>query len=423
MRGVLDVDTVVLYSYRVATPRKTIPIVRADPHSRNPRDPREPAALKGRGTAWAIASRYARDDRSAFDDGWGTLDEACASSDDKATSATQVTPQYVRSILATNQSPDIPFDQSINPYRGCEHGCIYCFARPTHAYLDLSPGIDFETRLVAKVNAAERLREALARHGYVARPLNIGSATDAYQPLERKLRITRSVLEVLAECRHPFSIVTKSSGIERDLDIVAPMAAQNMAAAYVSVTTLDPALARLLEPRAASPARRIETIRRLAQAGVPVGVSVSPIIPFVNEPELERILEAAREAGATSAFCIVVRLPWEIGPLFRQWLDQHFPDRAARVMARIRDMRGGRDNDPSFGSRMIGQGVWGALLSQRFHKATKRLGFTERREPLDHSRFRPPARPKTAGHGVDDDGVEAAKVDMLQSSLFDGDDA
>jgi DNA repair photolyase len=310
---------------------------------------------------------------------------------------TQVTEQHVRSILASNESPDIPFDQSINPYRGCEHGCVYCFARPTHAYLDLSPGLDFETKLVAKINAAQRLREAFSKPRYVPKPLNIGSATDAYQPIERKLRITRSVLEVLAECRHPFSIVTKSSGIERDLDLIAPMAAQNMAAAYVSVTTLDPALARIMEPRAAAPARRIETIRRLAQAGVPVGVSVSPIIPFINEPELERILETAREAGATSAFCILVRLPWEISPLFRQWLDQHFPDRAARVMARIREMRGGRDNDPSFGSRMVGQGVWGALLSQRFHKTTKRLGFVEKRAPLDHSMFR---RPRAAGAGA-----------------------
>jgi DNA repair photolyase len=232
------------------------------------------------------------------------------------------------------------------------------------------------------------------------------------------------VLEVLAEYQHPFSIVTKSSGIERDLDLIAPMAAQNMAAAYVSVTTLDPALARILEPRAAAPARRIETIRRLAQAGVPVGVSVSPIIPFINEPELERILETAREAGATSAFCIVVRLPWEISPLFRQWLEHHFPDRAARVMARIREMRGGRDNDPNFGSRMIGQGVMGALLSQRFHKATKRLGYVEQRAPLDHSRFR---RPRAAAddRGGKDAAADASRVPAAiveqqpQASLFD----
>ncbi len=396
--------------------RRTIPIVRADHRAR---DPREPSALKGRGTTWDVASRYARDDRSAFDDGWGSLDEACAASGDAAAVPTQVTDQYVRSILATNQSPDIPFDQSINPYRGCEHGCVYCFARPTHAYLDLSPGLDFETKIIAKVNAAERLREALSKPGYVPRPLNIGSATDAYQPVERKLRITRSVIEVLAECRHPFAIVTKSSGIERDLDIVAPMAAQNMAAAYVSVTTLDAALARILEPRAAAPARRIETIRRLAQAGVPVGVSVSPIIPFVNEPELERILEAAREAGATSAFCIVLRLPWEVSPLFRQWLDQHVPDRADRVMARIRDMRGGRDNDPNFGSRMVGQGVWGALLSQRFHKATKRLGYVDKRVPLDHSRFRRPARRVQAKNEGRTGESRASASDVGQPSLFD----
>ncbi len=387
-----------MYSIDMTAPRRHIPILEADPHDR---DPREPAALKGRGTAWTIASRYANDDRSAFDDGWGTLDDQVAALEESDEAiVTQVTEQQVRSILASNESPDIPFDQSINPYRGCEHGCVYCFARPTHAYLDLSPGLDFETKLIAKVNAAQRLREAFSKARYVPKPLNIGSATDAYQPIERKLRITRSVLEVLSEYQHPFSIVTKSSGIERDLDLIAPMAAQNMAAAYVSVTTLDPALARILEPRAVAPVRRIETIRRLAQAGVPVGVSVSPIIPFINEPELERILETAREAGATSAFCIVVRLPWEISPLFRQWLDHHFPDRAARVMARIREMRGGRDNDPNFGSRMIGQGVWGALLSQRFHKATKRLGFVERRAPLDHSRFRTPSQLRGGGSAV-----------------------
>jgi DNA repair photolyase len=274
---------------------------------------------------------------------------------------TQIIEEQVSvSILAGNDSPDIGFDLSINPYRGCEHGCIYCYARPTHSYLNLSPGLDFETRIVAKLNAAERLREALVARGYAPGHLNIGSVTDAYQPAERRLRITRSVIEVLAEAQHPFSIITKSSLVERDLDLIAPMASQRMAAVYLSITTLDPALARTLEPRAAAPQRRLRTIEALARAGVPVGVSVSPVIPFLNEPELEQILQAARDAGATRAFSIVLRLPWEVNPLFQNWLQQHVPERAARIMARVRDMRGGRDNDSRFGIRMTGQGVWAA---------------------------------------------------------------
>ena len=304
--------------------------------------------------------------------------------------ATQVLEERVKTILAANDSPDIGFDRSINPYRGCEHGCIYCYARPTHSYLNLSPGVDFETRIVAKVNAAERLREAFASRRYEPKQLNIGSATDAYQPVERRLRITRAVIEVLSEHRHAFSLVTKSAGVERDLDLIAPMAAQRLAAVYVSVTTLDGALARILEPRAAAPERRLRTIATLAAAGVPVGVSVSPVIPFLNEPELERILEAAREAGATRAFSIVLRLPWEVSPLFQHWLEQHFPDRAARVMARVREMRGGQDYDAAFGRRMTGQGVWAQLLRQRFEKACARLGLNRERQPLDLGQFQRP---------------------------------
>ncbi len=347
-----------------------------------------PRNLKGRGTAWALAHRFQREDREPVDDGWGTLDQAVL--EQPLPPATQVFEERVKTILAGNDSPDIGFDLSINPYRGCEHGCIYCYARPTHSYLNLSPGLDFETRIVAKVNAAQRLREAFGARHYTPMLLNIGSATDAYQPAERRLGITRAVIEVLRECRHPFSLITKSSGIERDLDLIAPMAADRLAAAYVSITTLDPALARVLEPRAASPARRLQTIRRLAEAGVPVGVSVSPVIPFINEPELERILEAAREAGARSAFSIVIRLPWEVNPLFQQWLQQHFPDRAARVMARIREMRGGADNSSRFGERMTGSGVWAQLLRQRFHKACARLGLQRNRVELDLGQFRRP---------------------------------
>jgi DNA repair photolyase len=343
------------------------------------------APVKGRGTVWALEHRFSRDAREAFDDGWGTLEQAAH--EETLAPATQIIEEQARSILAANDSPDIGFDLSINPYRGCEHGCIYCYARPTHSYLNLSPGLDFETRIIAKINAAERLREAFAQPGYRPLPLNIGSATDAYQPAERRLRITRSVIEVLRDHEHPFSLITKSSGVERDLDLIAPMAEQRLAAVYVSITTLDPALARILEPRAASPQRRLRTLKTLAEAGVPVGVSVSPVIPFINEPELERIVEAAHEAGARSAFSIVLRLPWEVNPLFQNWLAQHFPDRAARVMARLREMRGGHDNDSRFGHRMTGQGLWAQLLRQRFEKVCARLGLNRARVELDLSRF------------------------------------
>lgn len=358
-----------------------------------PRGPQP--AHKGRGSSWTLAHRFSRDEREAVDDGWGSLDQAAEAA--SAPPATRVVAEQVKSILTGNDSPDIHFDLSINPYRGCEHGCIYCYARPTHSYLNLSPGLAFETHIIAKLNAAERLRQALSSRSYQPLALNLGSATDAYQPAERRLGITRSLIEVLSECRHAFSVITKSAGIERDLDLIAPMAAQGLTAAYVSLTTLDADLARILEPRAASPQRRLKTIARLAEAGVPVGVSVSPVIPFINEPELERILEAAAEAGARSAFSIVLRLPWEVNPLFQQWLQQHFPDRAQRVMARVRDMRGGRDNDARFGQRMQGEGVWADLLQQRFHRAVRRLGLSTERVPLDLSQFQPPA---SAGRGA-----------------------
>ncbi len=369
-------------------PRPSIPIFAAS-HG--------PDAVKGRGTAWAAPHRFSRHTIETFDDGWGTLEQGAQ--ERALPPRTQIIEEHAKAILTSNDSPDIAFDLSINPYRGCEHGCVYCFARPTHSYLNLSPGLDFETRNVAKVNAAQRLREAIASRAYEPAMLNLGSATDAYQPVERKLRITRSILALLAECQHPFSIVTKSSGVERDLDLIAPMAAANLAAVYVSVTTLDADLSRILEPRAASPARRLQTIATLAKAGVPVGVSVSPIIPFINEPELERVLEAAADAGASSAFSVVLRLPWEVNPLFQQWLDTHFPERAGRVMARVREMRGGKDDDARFGSRMHGEGVWAQLLSQRFHKAAARLGLNRQRVELDLTRFRPPARSDAVGQG------------------------
>jgi DNA repair photolyase len=352
-------------------------------------------SLKGRGTAWAIEHRYSSRAGESYDDGWGTLEQIA--SEERLPPETTVIEERVKSILSANDSPDLTFDLSINPYRGCEHGCVYCFARPTHSYLNLSPGLDFETRIIAKVNAAERLREAFASRAYEPSSINIGSATDAYQPVERKLLITRSVLEVMSECGHPFSLVTKSSGIERDLDIVAPMAARGLVAVYVSVTSLDPQLARILEPRAAAPHRRLKTIEALARAGVPVGVSVSPIIPFINEPELERILEAAAAAGASTAFGIVLRLPWEVNPIFQRWLEQHYPDRAGRVMARVREMRGGKDYDSSFGARMKGEGIWAKLLQQRLARAKKRFGLDRDRTVLDLSQFRKPLPKRTDG--------------------------
>ncbi|NDY90553.1 PA0069 family radical SAM protein [Ideonella livida] len=348
-------------------------------------------SVKGRGTVWLMPHRFSQDQREPVDDGWCPQRPRDARSELSAVSLpTRVEPVEVRSILTGNDSPDIKFDLSLNPYRGCEHGCIYCYARPTHSYLNLSPGLEFETRILAKTNAAQRLREALASPGYEPLALNLGSATDAYQPAERRLGITRALIEVLAEHRHPFSVITKSASIERDLDLLAPMAAQGLVGAYVSITTLDPALAAIMEPRAAAPQRRLQTIERLANAGIPVGVSVSPVIPFLNEPELERILESAAAAGARHAFSIPLRLPWEVNPLFQDWLARHFPQRAARVMARLRDMRGGKDNDAQFGSRMTGHGLWADLLRQRFEKARRRLGLSADRIVLDDSLFRRP---------------------------------
>ncbi|WP_295643697.1 PA0069 family radical SAM protein [uncultured Methylibium sp.] len=350
-------------------------------------DPSRIDPIKGRGTPVRIAHRYERDLREAVDDGW----EAPPGEGEPPPPATFVTEERARTVISRNDSPDIPFDIALNPYRGCEHGCIYCYARPTHSYLDLSPGLDFETRLVAKVNVVERLRAELSARGHVPSPINIGSATDAYQPIERRLRLTRGVLELLTACEHPFTLVTKSAGIERDLDLIAPAARRRQALVFVSVTTLDAGLARRLEPRATTPLRRLQAVRRLAEAGVPVGVNVAPIIPFVNEPEIERIVEAAAAHGAHSIHYTVLRLPWEVAPLFRQWLDQHLPDRAGRVMARVQDMRGGKDYDADYASRMKGAGLWAELIRQRVLKAAARHGLSRETPALDRSRFRPPA--------------------------------
>jgi len=345
-----------------------------------------PVARKGRGAVSNLQGRYEVNGRERFDDGWEHhLDDAAV--------RTVVTDEVAKTILTRNTSPDIPFNVSLNPYRGCEHGCIYCFARPTHSYLGLSPGLDFESRLFAKVNAPELLRRELARPGYVPEHIAIGVNTDAYQPCERERGITRQVLEVLSECRHPAGLITKSSLIERDIDLLAPMAAKGLACAAITLTTLDAQIARTLEPRAAAPMRRLRTIRTLTDAGILVSVSVAPIIPFVTEPEIERILEAARDAGAVGAHYTVLRLPNEVNPLFQEWLQAHFPDRAARVMNRIRDMRGGKDYDSDFARRMHGEGVWADLIRQRFEKAAERLGMTELRGRfgrLDTTQFRKP---------------------------------
>ena len=343
-------------------------------------------AIKGRGAAQRTAHRFARDARSVFDDGWGTVDEAALQG--PVVQPTRVTLENAKSAISRNESPDIYFDYGLNPYRGCEHGCIYCYARPTHSYLGLSPGLDFETNIIAKPNLAQLLARELTARSYVPRQIVIGSATDAYQPVEREHRVTRSVVELLHRCHHPFAIVTKGSGVERDLDLIAPMARKKLAAVYVTITTLDGALARKLEPRAAAPQRRLRTIRTLADAGVPVGVSVAPQIPFINE-DMEQVLEAAAAAGAHNAFYSVLRLPWELNPIFQQWLALHYPQRAERVMARVREMRGGRDYDADFTTRMKGSGVWAQLIAQRFEKACGRLGLDRTRVELDTSQFRP----------------------------------
>ena len=349
--------------------------------------PRPLAARKGRGAVSNLQGRYEVNGREEYDDGWERDEE------EPANVRTVVSDEIAKSILSRNSSPDIPFSVSLNPYRGCEHGCIYCFARPTHSYLGLSPGLDFESRIFAKVNAAELLRRELAKPGYVPEHIAVGVNTDAYQPCERELGLTRQVLEVLSECQHPYGLITKSSLIERDIDLIAPMAAKGQACAAITLTTLDPQISRTLEPRAAAPARRLRTIRTLTDAGIPVSVSVAPIIPFVTEPEIEKILEAARDAGAVGAHYTVLRLPWEVNPLFQEWLQAHFPDRAQRVMNRIRDLRGGKDYDADFSQRMQGEGVWSDLIRQRFSKAVDRLGMGDYRGRfgrLDGSQFRRP---------------------------------
>jgi len=342
-------------------------------------------AQKGRGAVSNADGRFESRQHVAFDDGWdGPPDDTAPK--------TEIQIDASRGVLVYNQSPDLPFDRSVNPYRGCEHGCIYCFARPTHAYLGLSPGLDFETRLFSKPEAAALLEESLRKPGYECRTLALGVNTDAYQPVERKLEITRSVLEVLRRYRHPVAIVTKSALVERDIDILAEMASERLVSVYLSVTTLDPGMARRLEPRAAAPHRRLQTIRRLAEAGIPVSVLAAPVIPVLTDPELDAILAAARDAGAQSASYILLRLPLEVSELFQQWLEAYYPLKAAHVMTRVRDTRGGKDYDSRFGVRLRGTGPFAEMIAQRFALACRRLGLKPRDYSLNCESFRVPPR-------------------------------
>ncbi len=342
-----------------------------------------PTTIKGRGSALTLDSRFLDWQREAFDDGW---------SDDTpvAAPATTVAIDTTRTVITHNQSPDVPFDRSINPYRGCEHGCAYCFARPSHAWLGLSPGLDFETKLVAKPDAAELLVKELAAPNYRCEPIALGVNTDAYQPIERKLGITREILRVLADCRHPVVLITKSALIERDIDLLSRLAQDHLVQVMFSITTLDAELARTLEPRAASPSRRLQAVETLSRAGVPVGVLFAPLIPALNDHEMEAVLAAAAEHGATTAGYVLLRLPGEVRQIFEDWLTQHVPDKAAHVMNLVRQLRLGRVNDPRFGHRMRGSGPLAALYRQRFALACRRHALSARHDVLDRTCFVPP---------------------------------
>jgi DNA repair photolyase len=341
-------------------------------------------ATRGRGAIGNEAGRFEALGRESVDDGWDAVE------DDVPHLKTTLGIDHTRSVISFNQSPDQPFDRSINPYRGCEHGCIYCYARPSHAYLGLSAGLDFESRLFYKPDAAETLRRELARPGYRCAPIMLGANTDAYQPAERRLAVTRGIIEALAECEHPLRIITKSSLVERDLDLLAPMAARRLCAVAVSITSFDTAITRRMEPRASAPARRLETVRRLVSAGIPVEVPVAPVIPVLTDGELETILARARDAGATDSWYTLIRLPREVAGLFKSWLEEHFPLKADHVLNRIRDSRGGRDYESGFGTRMRGRGTYADLLERRFQLAYRRLEFPGN-AGLDTTRFRAPA--------------------------------
>lgn len=353
---------------------------------------------KGRGAGINPEGRFEHVAREAFDDGWSQPPAAKEADEPIPPLKTHVTEERAKSIIARNDSPDIPFSQSINPYQGCEHGCIYCYARPTHAYRNLSPGIDFETRLFAKVNAAQLLRKELSKPGYRCEVISLGANTDPYQPIERQWKITRGILEVCAEFNQPVGIVTKNAMVERDIDILVAMAEKRLVNVFISCNNLDHDLARKLEPRCPAPRRRLEAMRRLSAAGIPVGVLVAPVIPFLTDHQIEPVLQAAWDHGARTAGYVLMRLPWEVKDLFKDWLTRHYPLKARHVMSRVHEMRGGRDNDPRFGSRMRGSGELAELLAQRFDIACKRIGFNgERRNlTLDTTQFRVPGRAQQA---------------------------
>jgi len=344
-----------------------------------------------RGARSFIQGRFESVARESFDDGW-TPEEK-----EKTELETSVTIERARTIVSHNESPDVGFSSSINPYRGCEHGCIYCYARPSHAYLELSPGLDFETKLYAKTNAAEALRDTLAKSGYLPTPIALGANTDCYQPIERKFRITREILEVLNACNHPVTIVTKSALIERDLDLLKSLSSRNLVKVFVSIGTLDRTLARKLEPRAASPQRRLDVLKALSRENIPCGVMVAALIPALNDKTLEHVLEEESKAGALEAAYVIMRLPNELKTLFKEWLAEHYPERAEHVISIIHQVRGGKDNDPRFGTRMTGTGNFAELIEKRFDIACRRFGLNGhgagRRSPeLDCSRFTPPER-------------------------------
>jgi DNA repair photolyase len=357
----------------------------------------EPAAIMpaakaaGRGAIGNPHVRFDSQSASVFDDGWDTL---TADIGDLPRLDTTLTRDSSKTAIAWNSSPDIGFDRAVNPYRGCEHGCIYCYARPTHAYLGYSPGLDFETKLIYKPDVADLLEKELHKPGYVARTMALGSNTDPYQPVERTLKLTRSVLEVLDRYNHPVGIVTKSSGVLRDIDILSSMAKRNLVRVHMSITTLDARLARVMEPRAATPARRLHAIAELTRAGIPTGVLAAPMIPSLNDAEMEKILEAASKAGARHAGYVLLRLPHELRELFETWLHEHFPDRAKHVLSLIRQTRAGNLNDPRFGHRFAGQGVYADLLGRRFARATRQFGFDEARTQLATGLFALPPSPE-----------------------------
>jgi DNA repair photolyase len=351
--------------------------------------PALPQPRKGRGAATNTSGRFESEERVAFDDGWSVP----GAEPEPMPLTTRLTVDSTRTIIARNNSPDIGFDRSINPYRGCEHGCIYCYARPSHAYLGLSPGLDFESRIFYKPQAAALLTAELGKKGYSCRPIALGSNTDPYQPAERRLKITRSILEVLRDFRHPVTIVTKGALIQRDIDILAEMAAARLACVTVSVTTLDRKLARVMEPRAATPERRLETIAALAKASIPTGLLSAPMIPALNDAEMEDILAAAREAGAVTAGYTMLRLPHELKALFKEWLEEHVPNKASHVLSLVAQSHGGKLYDSTWSKRMVGYGPYADMLSMRFDRACRRLGLNRRHtEPLDTASFRPPAR-------------------------------